>query len=134
MNRKFGIIWWLRYLRASLAYHRWTAIKEVLDDFRMYQGLPKHNTTSIGESKEMRVRTIIREKRTEIGISQAELGRRVGVTQGAVMKWETGRSYPSLDKAVQIAEALNCRIDDLIQKDGVRSSLPEGSGVVGPND
>ncbi len=58
----------------------------------------------------------IREKRTERGISQKDLASHLGVTQGAVMKWETGRCLPALDTAFRIAEALGCRIDDLIKK------------------
>lgn len=59
----------------------------------------------------------IREKRVQQGLSQTELALRLGVTQGAVMKWETGRCFPSLPMVARIAEILRCPIDDLILKE-----------------
>ena len=64
----------------------------------------------------MEIELSIREKRIEKGLSQAQLAERIGVTQGAVMKWETGRCFPSLDKAVELAALFDCKIDDLIYK------------------
>ena len=54
-----------------------------------------------------------REKR---GISQNELAALVGVTQSAVAKWETGDSMPRADKLCQLAEILNCTVDDLLRE------------------
>lgn len=33
---------------------------------------------------------LIRRRRTALGMTQAQLAQRVGVTQGAIQKWETG--------------------------------------------
>lgn len=66
----------------------------------------------------MTIKLRIREKRMEKGMSQMELAERLGVTQGAVMKWETGRCLPALDRAVEIAETFDCSVDDLICKEG----------------
>ena len=58
----------------------------------------------------------IREKRREMGITQEALARAVGVTQGAVVQWENGSSYPKLVLIPEIAKALGCTVDDLIGK------------------
>lgn len=44
--------------------------------------------------------------RKAAGLSQAALGEQIGVTQGAISSWETGRIDIPADKAKKIAEAL----------------------------
>ena len=58
----------------------------------------------------------IREKRREKGITQAALAHAVGVTQGAVVQWENGSSFPKFVLIPKIAKALGCTVDDLIGK------------------
>lgn len=53
----------------------------------------------------------IREKK---GISQAQLAAMLGVTQGAVSAWETGRWEPSIDALKKIAQILEVTVDELI--------------------
>lgn len=65
----------------------------------------------------MTIKLRIREKRMEKGMSQIELAERLGITQGAVMKWETDRCLPSLERAAEIAEAFDCTIDELISRE-----------------
>lgn len=60
--------------------------------------------------------TAIRRLREEKGISQLEFAIAMGVTQGAVSHWETGRRKPDIDDLVRMAELLNCKLDDLIDK------------------
>lgn len=54
----------------------------------------------------------IRQYRTEIGITQEELGRRIGITTQAVSKWERGGT-PDAEILPLIAEALGVTIDQL---------------------
>ena len=49
----------------------------------------------------------IREKREELGLSQKELAEKSGITQSFLCDIEQGRSKPSIDTALKIAEALN---------------------------
>ena len=60
--------------------------------------------------------TAIRRLREEKGFSQLEFAMALGVTQGAVSHWETGRRKPDIDDLVRIAQLLNCTLDDLIDK------------------
>ena len=49
----------------------------------------------------------IKEKRERLGISQKELAEKVGMSQSFLCDIEQGRSKPSIDTALKIAEALN---------------------------
>ena len=60
----------------------------------------------------------IRELREAKGLTQAELGRLVGVQQPAINKYESGMMLPPLGKAFRLAEALECSIQDLKLVDG----------------
>lgn len=47
-------------------------------------------------------------------IKQGDLAEKIGVTKQSLYNWENGDKTPSLERAVQIANALGCTLDDLI--------------------
>ena len=49
----------------------------------------------------------IKEKRVRLGISQKELAENVGISQSFLCDIEQGRSKPSIDTAIKIAQVLN---------------------------
>ena len=49
----------------------------------------------------------IKEKRERLGISQKELAEKADISQSFLCDIEQGRSKPSIDTALKIAEALN---------------------------
>lgn len=49
-------------------------------------------------------------------ISQEQLAEELGVSRQAVSKWESGASYPEMDKLVLLCKTFNCNLDDLINK------------------
>lgn len=51
----------------------------------------------------------IKERREELDLSQKELAEKVGISQSFLCDIEQGRSKPSIDTALKIAEALNIR-------------------------
>lgn len=53
----------------------------------------------------------IKERREKLGISQKELAEKVGISQSFLCDIEQGRSKPSIDTALKIAEALD--IEDI---------------------
>lgn len=55
-------------------------------------------------------------------ISQQTLSEKVGVSQQAVAKWETGASMPGAAKLPLLADALSCTIDELFGR------VPPGPG------
>lgn len=59
----------------------------------------------------------IRELRGKLGLSQAELGGRVGVSRQAINLVENGRHDPSLSLAFAIARVLRARVDELFTEE-----------------
>ncbi len=62
--------------------------------------------------------TRLRQLRKERGITQNELAARLGVTQQAVGKWETGRSTPDYETLLILAELFSVSIDSLLGRAG----------------
>lgn len=56
----------------------------------------------------------IKEMRTKRGLTQKQLADRLGVKQQNISDWERGERSPSVKNLKKLADALNCRIDDLI--------------------
>ena len=59
----------------------------------------------------------IRDKRRELGMTQEQLAQKLGVTQGAVNKWETSECCPKSSRLKEVAEALGCTVDELLRYD-----------------
>ncbi|HWS43330.1 MAG TPA: helix-turn-helix transcriptional regulator [Pseudoflavonifractor sp.] len=55
----------------------------------------------------------VKEFRERKELTQTELAKRVGVTQSAVAKWETGGFTPSTSTLFLLADVLGCTIDQL---------------------
>ena len=59
----------------------------------------------------------VRDRRKDLGWTQAQLGDRVGVSRQTINAIEAGRHDPSLTLAFGLAEALEERIDTLFEPD-----------------
>ncbi len=46
-------------------------------------------------------------------MSKKEVAKKLGVSQITLSRWVNNHSKPSLEKAFQLAEILNCKVDDL---------------------
>ncbi|MCR4690639.1 MAG: helix-turn-helix domain-containing protein [Lachnospiraceae bacterium] len=49
-----------------------------------------------------------------LSMTQEDLAEKVGVTRQAVAKWESGESFPDLEKSRLLAEALGVSLDELV--------------------
>ncbi len=58
-------------------------------------------------------RTYIAEWRESRGLTQQQLGDRIGATDVTVSRWETGRRQPDHNALAAISEALACDLTDL---------------------
>lgn len=67
---------------------------------------------------------VLVDRRVAQGLSRGELARQVGVSTGAVAKWETGRSTPAVDTLARVASVLGLGMADLI-------SVPDGERFLG---
>ena len=59
------------------------------------------------------LRTRIHEYRKERGVSQDELAEMLGIRRETVGRLENGKNNPSLKLAMDVAEALGARVDDV---------------------
>lgn len=56
--------------------------------------------------------------RKENNLSQEQLADKLGVSRQAVSKWESGNSYPDMEKMLQMCKILNCHLENIMD-DGV---------------
>ena len=62
---------------------------------------------------------LLRQAREKKGLSQAQLSLLSGVPQQTISSIESAsRKNPGIDTLLQIAKALGCTVDDLLEKDG----------------
>ena len=71
----------------------------------------------------MEIRLRLRELREARGLSQRAVARDLGVTPGAVAKWELGYTQPTMDNILALASLLGCSTDALLG----RSSMDQTS-------
>jgi putative transcriptional regulator len=69
------------------------------------------------------MRNRIREERTQLKISQAELGSALGVSRQTVIAIESGRYSPSLPLAFKVARFFGTTVDSMFDPDEER--VPE---------
>jgi putative transcriptional regulator len=62
-----------------------------------------------------RLDNFIKERRTELGLTQAELAEACGVTRKTVNTVENGVFNPSALLAIKLARALNVTVEELFQ-------------------
>ena len=58
---------------------------------------------------------LIKRKREELGLSQEELARKVGVRRETIGNLENGKDNPSLKLAMDIANVFGCTVEELFQ-------------------
>ena len=60
---------------------------------------------------------LIREMRKKRNMTQCDLAQLVDTTQAAISRYENGENSLTLETAARIANALGCKVDDLIKED-----------------
>lgn len=58
----------------------------------------------------------ISDRRKRQGLTQEELAKKMGVSQVAVSKWESGVTRPNTSLLVKLAEVLECTVDELLKE------------------
>ena len=79
----------------------------------------------LGEAPGTDTMNHLREHRARRGWSQEELARRAGLSRAGISAIETDRLVPSVAAALALAEALECRVEDLFQ---LRRQAPKDVG------
>ncbi len=62
----------------------------------------------------------IKRRRARLGITQAQLAERVGVRLPTIGRLEIGNRRPSIDLLERLAEALQCRVRDLLPEESAK--------------
>lgn len=57
----------------------------------------------------------LKELRVKKRWTQEQLAEKVGVTRTAVVKWETGKAYPTTENLIELARIFKCRVDNLLR-------------------
>lgn len=66
-------------------------------------------------------------KRKELGLSQIELGERMGVSRQSVSKWEADAAIPEIDKLIALSKLFHVSVGWLlgVEEDGAPEAAPE---------
>ena len=64
--------------------------------------------------EQKKIGAFIAERRKELGMTQKDLADKLGITDRAVSKWETGRSMPDLSLLQPLSMILRVRVNDLL--------------------
>lgn len=78
--------------------------------------------TGRARAEAVRLASKVREARLLRGVSQRELAIVVGLTRQGLSAIEAGRSVPSTGVALQLARALDCRVEDLFVPEAPRTA------------
>ncbi len=65
----------------------------------------------------MSIGSKIKQRRTELNMSQEALSEKIGVSRSAIANWESERNYPDLQIIVSLSEILDIPLDSLLKDD-----------------
>ena len=68
---------------------------------------------------QLKIGKFISEKRKAKSMTQAQLAEKLGITDRAVSKWETGRSMPDVSLMLELCSLLGITVNDLLCGEGV---------------
>ena len=66
---------------------------------------------------------LLRSKRVECGLLQAEVAKKMGVSQRTISSWETGRTVPDLDTYDKLSKIYGCTVNELTGQGNDLSTL-----------
>ncbi|MCQ2010806.1 MAG: helix-turn-helix transcriptional regulator [Sporolactobacillus sp.] len=53
----------------------------------------------------------IKETRERLNMSQDELAEKLDISRQVISKWETGKSYPDIEKILKLSDIFNLSLD-----------------------
>lgn len=90
------------------------------DDSRVYSSIPKRYAPDVSLARNIHV------LRRAADLTQKALAKTLGVSQGAVSKWETGTAEPSASDLPKIAVVLGATLDQLLRGVSARYDARHG--------
>ena len=61
-----------------------------------------------------KIAKFLKEERENSNLTQEEAAKRIGVSKSIISKWETGKSYPSLENLSKISETYGVSINEIL--------------------
>lgn len=58
-----------------------------------------------------------RSAREKVGISQAEVARRLNISRSSVNAWEKGETVPRGSRLLDVAQMLGCTVEEILRRD-----------------
>lgn len=68
--------------------------------------------------------------RKDNNLSQEQLADKLGVSRQAVSKWESGNSYPDMEKMLQMCKILNCHLEDIMDDGSIGQSTTQNRSKI----
>ncbi len=59
----------------------------------------------------------IKTEREKLNMSQDDLAQKMDISRQAISKWETGSSYPDIEKILRLSEIFSLSLDELVKGD-----------------
>lgn len=78
-----------------------------------------------------KIAKFLKEERENSNFTQEEAAKRIGVSKSIISKWETGKSYPSLENLSKISETYGVSINEILA--GTRLGMNEKESVSDEN-
>lgn len=58
----------------------------------------------------------IKRLRNNAGLTQVELAERIGISQGSLSAYESGKDIPSVNTLIRMADVFKCTLDELVER------------------
>lgn len=59
----------------------------------------------------------LKEQREKLGLSQSTVAKRINTSHQNISRWESGKSLPSIDFCVKLADLYDVSLDELVGRD-----------------
>lgn len=64
----------------------------------------------VGVSEKTPFSQMLKQIRTELGLTMAEVAQRSGYTLPSISRWETGERVPKIEVAAKVLESMGCEL------------------------
>ena len=80
----------------------------------------------------VKIGTFIKAQRTEFNMTQKDLAQKIGCTDKAISRWETGKGLPDMSFIIPLSKELNVSINELLMGEKLicETANPEETEVV----
>lgn len=72
-----------------------------------------------------KIGTFIKTQRTALNITQKELAEKIGCTNKAISRWETGKGLPDMSFLIPLSEELNVSVNELLAGEKIIPEMQE---------